>query len=139
MTEQVVLPRPLINQLLHHAQSFPGLEICGLIGAQRGMPSSCYPVENISNDPSNRFTMDPHGQIDAMRKIRDNDEEIFAIYHSHPSSPAEPSKTDLDLAEYPETLQLVISLNTKGVLEIRGFRLNKKTPAQEVILVLSRE
>lgn len=139
MTEQVVLPRPLINRLLHHAQSFPGLEICGLIGAQAGIPSSCYPVKNIANDPSIRYTMDPHGQIDAMRQIRDNNEEMFAIYHSHPTTPAEPSKTDLDLAEYPKALQLIISLNTKGVLEIRGYRLNKKNPIQEVILVISPE
>ena len=27
-----------------------------------------------------------------------------AIYHSHPRSPAEPSQTDINLAEYPEYL-----------------------------------
>ncbi len=138
-TEEIVLPRPLINRLLHHAQTFPGLEICGLIGANEDSPTTCYPIENIADDQSHRFVMDPHEQIDAMRKIRDNHEELFAIYHSHPSSPAQPSTTDLELAEYPDTLQLIISLKTKGVLEMRGFRLNGKKSVQEVILTLASE
>jgi proteasome lid subunit RPN8/RPN11 len=55
--------------------------------------------------------------------MREQGEELFGIYHSHPHSPAEPSDTDLRQAGYPEALYLIVSLNTKGVLEMRGFRL----------------
>jgi len=71
----------------------------------------------------------------ALRLMRERGEELFAIYHSHPSSPATPSIIDLEEAGYPEALYLIISLNTKGVLEVRGFRLNGHD-AKEVPLEL---
>jgi proteasome lid subunit RPN8/RPN11 len=131
--EHITLPRTLINSLLHHAQSSPEQEICGLIGATTDRASSVYPVTNIAEQPAQRFLLDPQGQIDAMREMRERGEEMFAIYHSHPTTPAAPSEIDLDLASYPDLLYLIISLNTKGVLEMRGFRLNEENP-QEVVL-----
>jgi len=61
-----------------------------------------------------------------MRKIRETNQTLFGIYHSHPSSPAEPSKTDLENAAYAEANYFIISLNTIGVLEIRAFRIQHK-------------
>ncbi len=136
MNEEVFLPRALVNQLLHHAQNSPEFEVCGLIGANQGIPATSYPIINIAQDRAQRFLMDPQEQINAMREIRDRREEFFAIYHSHPKSTALPSRTDLKLAEYPNTLQIIISLNTKGVLEMRGFRFGENTQAQEVIMGL---
>ncbi|HEY9148296.1 MAG TPA: M67 family metallopeptidase, partial [Gammaproteobacteria bacterium] len=71
------------------------------------------------------FAMDPQQQIDAMRHMREGGEELFAIYHSHPHAPPEPSRRDLQEAAYPEALYLIISLDTKGVLQMRGFRLHQ--------------
>ncbi len=59
--------------------------------------------------------------------MRDRNETLFAIYHSHPASPAIPSETDINLAAYPDAIYLIISLNTKGVMEIRGFKIQHKT------------
>lgn len=134
MPEEVVFPRSLVNQLLHQAQISPHSEICGLIGSFNGVPTSCYPVTNIAERPTVRFWMDPKQQISAMRKMREHHEELFAIYHSHPEAPAEPSAIDLEQANYPDTLQIIISLNTKGVLEMRGFRLNQTRRFEEIVL-----
>jgi len=60
----------------------------------------------------------------------------FAIYHSHPHAPATPSTTDIELANYPDALHLIISLNTKGVLEIRGFTIIDQS-VEEVLLSMS--
>ncbi len=122
--ETVKISRQLVNQLLHHAQSSPEAEVCGLVGGKEQVPAHCYPVKNSSETPSSRFLLDAEGQLKAMKEMRDRGETLFAIYHSHPTSPAEPSATDLELAAYPEALYLIISLDTEGVLEMRGFRLN---------------
>ena len=37
-----------------------------------------------------------------------------AIYHSHPRSAAEPSQTDINLAEYPEYLYVIVSLRRRA-------------------------
>lgn len=135
----IELPRALVNQILHHAQASPELEICGLIGASEGIPRSCHPVANAADAPKARFHLDPAGQIDAMRRIRENGEELFAIFHSHPQAPAEPSATDLAEAAYPDALNLIISLNTKGVLEMRGFRIGQDRSVEEVELLLKKD
>lgn len=134
--EEIKIPRQLVNQLLHHALNAPESEVCGLIGGKDNTPTNCYPVRNISETPSRRFLLDAEEQIDAMKTMRDKEEKLFAIYHSHPTSPAEPSRTDIELAAYPDALYLIISLNTKGVLEMRGFWLNGKGKITEVSLSL---
>ncbi|MGR9100602.1 MAG: Mov34/MPN/PAD-1 family protein [Gammaproteobacteria bacterium] len=136
--EEIIIPRKISNQLLHLAQISPENEICGLIGGRHGVPVSCYPVQNVADRPERRFILDAKQQIEAMANMRKNGEELFAIFHSHPHSPAEPSPTDIELAAYPDTVYLIISLNTKGVLEMRGFRLNGQA-VREIDLVLSND
>ncbi len=134
--EPIKLPRKLTNQLLHLAQTSSELEVCGLIGSRHGIPTTCYPVKNVAPSPAIRYELDPREQVEAMRRMRECNEELFAIYHSHPQSPAKPSATDLASANYPEALYLIISLNTKGILEMRGFRMDKNQPPTEVGLIL---
>lgn len=121
----VYFPRPLINQLLQQAQQAEGREICGLVSARDGSPARCYPIDNTAAQPHSHFAMSPQQQIDAMRQMRNDGETLFAIYHSHPSTPPLPSITDLREASYPEALYIIISLATEGTLEMRGFRLRE--------------
>ncbi len=132
----IQIPRKITQQLLHLAQISPEKEICGLLGAKNNIPTTCYPVDNIAQHPEKQFQMNPEQQIAAIKKMRENDEQLFAIYHSHPSAPAVPSATDLELANYPEALYLIISLNTKGVLEMRGYKIINHKP-QEIILSMT--
>ncbi len=120
--KHITLPRPLVNRILTLAQSSPNREICGLVSAQTNQTLRCIPVSNIAEQPERLFAMNPAQQIDAMRQIRERGETLFAIYHSHPTGPAEPSTTDIEQAAYPDVLHLIVSLNTKGVLELRGYR-----------------
>jgi len=121
--KSISLPRNIAIKLLTLAQHNPQTETCGLIGAINGLPTTVYSVENIAQDKQHLFEMNPASQIDAMKQMRNKNETLFAIFHSHPDAPAEPSKTDLQQANYPEALYLIISLNTKGVIEMKGFYL----------------
>lgn len=137
MPDQVtILSRSLVNQLLTLAQRSPETEICGLVSSRHGRSMKVWPVTNIAPEPGRLFQMDPEGLIDAMRNIREQGEELFAIYHSHPHSPALPSTTDLQQAAYPDALYLIISLDTEGVLEMRGYHLRNKA-LKEVVLEIS--
>ena len=127
MMDATQIPRSIVNQLLHHAQQSSGSEVCGLIGGKDGVAVRCYPIANIASAPRRLFAMDPAQQIAAMRSMREREEELFAIYHSHPAGPSSPSATDLAQANYPETLYLIISLQTRGVLEMQGFLLDGAT------------
>jgi [CysO sulfur-carrier protein]-S-L-cysteine hydrolase len=117
------LPRHIVNRLLTLAQQDATIETCGLISAIDSTPAHVYPVENIASDKQRLFEMKPAEQIAAMKSMRDSGESLFAIYHSHPHAPAEPSLLDIQQANYSDVVYLIISLNTKGVLEMKGFYL----------------
>jgi len=119
------LPRPVVNNLLKLAQSKTDKEVCGLISRQSNNEMKVYPVNNIASEPERFFEMDPAETINVMKQIRESEAELFAIFHSHPHSPAYPSKTDIEQAGYPNALYLIISLNTKGVLELKGFKIQQ--------------
>lgn len=121
--KEIVLPRKLVNELLHSAQLSPDEEVCGFVGKTAAGAYSCYPVDNVADEPSERFLMGAENQLSAMKGMREKEQEMFAIYHSHPTAPAIPSAMDIEQAAYPDTYYLIISLNTKGVLEMRCFKL----------------
>jgi proteasome lid subunit RPN8/RPN11 len=133
--EEIQIPRKITNQLLHLAQISPDFEVCGLIGSKNGLPTHCYPIKNSAEHPQRRFLLDAGQQISAMAQMRELGEDLFAIYHSHPTSAALPSTNDLELAAYPDALYLIISLNTKGILEMRGFKIHQKS-ALEIPLIM---
>ena len=121
----IKLPREIVNKILAHAQSKSEREVCGLISIANGKNMKLFAITNTATDSSHFFEMDPGETIQAMKTMRDEQSELFAIYHSHPSTPATPSKTDIEKAGYPDALYLIISLNTKGVLELKGYKIQE--------------
>lgn len=131
---EIKITRPLATLLLGLAQKSPQQEICGLIGGVDGKPQTVYPVANAAADAAGGFEMDSREQIAAFKAMRGKGESLFAVYHSHPQSPPVPSTRDLEDLGYPEALQLIISLNTKGVLEMRAYRKRDGSEPEEVHL-----
>ncbi len=132
----VRLPRSIVNQLMQLAQKSPEEEICGLISRDRHGFRKCYPVVNAADEKKRCFALDPKGQIEAMRSMREHGEELAAIYHSHPDSPPLPSLADIEQHEYPGVLYLIISLGTKGALEMRGFHIHGREAGEVAIALL---
>jgi len=116
----------LVNELLKQAQNDPLTEVCGIIGAFQGIAKNCYPINNIANDSKIKFEMDPQQQIQAMKRMRDRQQELFAIYHSHPTTAATPSSLDICSHQYPLAHYLIVSLDTKGLLQINGFHIDER-------------
>ncbi|MEJ2687811.1 MAG: M67 family metallopeptidase [Gammaproteobacteria bacterium] len=118
----VAIPEALLACMRTHAAQSPAIEVCGLLGARRGVPTGCYPVANAAPNPASRFDMDVRGQIDAMRTMRERGEALFAIYHSHPRGPSAPSAVDLREAAYPQALYLILSPGRAG-FQVHAWRL----------------
>ncbi|MCK4834182.1 MAG: M67 family metallopeptidase [Gammaproteobacteria bacterium] len=133
--EVLYLPRPLVNKLLAHAQKNSEVEVCGLIGNDDEDKKDYYPIDNISKKPNCRFLMDAPQQINAMKKMREREQTLFAIVHSHPTSDAIPSQLDIEENSYKAAFYIIVSLNTEGVLEMRAYT-QKEDSMQEVDLIL---
>ena len=136
MNEKLILPRNLVQQLFHHAQSSPEDEVCGLISQTTKGELQLHKIPNVADQPSRRFSMHEAQLVKTLQAIREARARLFAIYHSHPTAPAEPSAQDLAESGYPEAWQLIISLNTKGVLELRAWRFEDGVVAETPLKII---
>src|SRR6185295_6643866 len=98
----------ILEEVTGHAKGAYPNEGCGLlVGRQAG--DRFIPMKNISPSPAH-YEMDPAELIATLRDLRQTGEDLVAIYHSHPHGPAEPSKTDVERAYYPQAAHLIVSL-----------------------------
>ncbi|MBI2383563.1 MAG: M67 family metallopeptidase [Gammaproteobacteria bacterium] len=130
------IPRRMAIRLLHEAQVSPESEVCGLVGADAGGPRSLYPVRNVAADAGRRFELDPAQQIAAMKAMRERGERLWAVYHSHPAAPPAPSGHDRAGWSYPDAYQLIVSLDVKGVLDLRCWEWADGRPRERILKVL---
>lgn len=119
-TQALILPPVIAEQLTALALANPQAEVCGLLGGKANLIRSFYPVTNVAPDPAREFLLDARGQINAMRKIRQQEESLRAIFHSHPAGPAEPSATDRQRAAYSDVYYIIVSLS-KAPATLKAF------------------
>ncbi|HEY1357821.1 MAG TPA: M67 family metallopeptidase [Thermoleophilaceae bacterium] len=106
------------DELIAHAREDAPNECCGYMRLENGSVADVFRAENKRHSP--------YGYelgFDALIAANELDDEGHgvAIYHSHPRSPAEPSQTDINLAQYPDWLQLIVSLD--GEPHVRAWRI----------------
>ena len=113
LTRQFTLSNTLRTSILEYGLSDTVREVCGLLGGKGLNASTFYPIKNVATKPGREFFMDPEEQIDAIRRMRLAGESLVGIFHTHPDSPAVPSARDRELAAYPGTVYLILSLSTE--------------------------
>ena len=104
------IAQTLLDEIIAHARDDAPNECCGMVAGRDGRRPEVYRARNAEASPL-RYTIHPQDQIRIMMEIEERGEEIAAIYHSHTKSPAEPSQTDINLADnWPDPLYLICSL-----------------------------
>jgi proteasome lid subunit RPN8/RPN11 len=117
----LTLSSDMLDQIIQHATTAYPREACGLL-VGRDTASRFLPMKNIAAS-SSEYEMDPAELITALREIRQAGETLLAIFHSHPHGPAEPSKTDIQRAYYPEAAHLIVSLAELERPQAAAFRI----------------
>lgn len=117
-----ILEKRYVEEMIVHAKAEVPYEACGLLAGKDGQTVKLYRCRSAERSPY-RYVIEPKDQLKALREIDENGWELLGIYHSHTGSPAYPSKTDVELAFYPETIYLIISLMNPEQPVIRGFRI----------------
>ncbi|RLC67945.1 MAG: hypothetical protein DRI48_00965 [Chloroflexi bacterium] len=121
--EQLILTAGQVAEMVTHAWAEHPNEACGILGGRDGRAEKVYPLPNTERS-SVRYLAEPQAQLEAMLEIEERGWKIVAIYHSHPHSPAYPSFTDVEMACYPESLYLIISLAEREKPVLRAFRIH---------------
>ncbi len=115
------IARSLLDEIVAHARDDVPNECCGMVAGTDGQATRVYRARNSEASPF-RYTIHPQDQFKITMEIEDRGEEIAAIYHSHTKSPAQPSQTDINLAEnWPEPLYLICSLADEDHPDVRAW------------------
>lgn len=121
-----------MDEIVAHAKDgFPD-EVCGLLAGRNGVVQRLFRITNIDKS-SISYMMEPAEQFKAFKEMRQKGMELLAIYHSHPTSAAQPSRTDVSLAYYPEAVYVIASMQKAGSPEINGFRIIDGKISEEVL------
>ncbi len=132
MPDLLRLPRALAAELVAHAEADLPNECCGMISGRDGTAERVHRTANTEASPF-MYVMDPREQLRVMDEIDDAGADLLAVYHSHTRSAAYPSRTDVELAFFPRTLYLIVSLADRAAPEIRAFRLTRDAAPEEAI------
>jgi len=107
------------DALVAHARSDAPYEVCGLLAFSDGRVARHYPIPN-SERSMTAYRMEARSLLHAMREIEDAEWDL-GIYHSHTHTEAFPSRTDVELAAYPDAVYLIVSLQEPGAPVVRAF------------------
>jgi [CysO sulfur-carrier protein]-S-L-cysteine hydrolase len=136
-SEAVHLDQRTFDALVEHAWSDHPFEVCGLLGIAPDGGITHFPITNAERSMT-YYVMDGRELLGAMRQIEDNDWQLV-IYHSHTHTEAYPSRTDIELAAYPEAYYLIVTLQDRDAPEIRGFRIIDREVREVPVEVEERE
>ncbi|MBI5967386.1 MAG: M67 family metallopeptidase [Deltaproteobacteria bacterium] len=126
-----------LDKIIEHAQRAYPLECCGILAGKGGEIRRIYPMRNVEESQFSYF-MDPEEQFRIFREIDEEGLDLSAIYHSHPHSPPYPSKRDVDLAFYPHSHILIVSLRDRQVPEICAFQVAEGEVKKQAITISAK-
>ena len=86
-----MIPAEVRSALVEHAEAELPNEACGLIALRDGVAERFFPGRNRAASPY-RFEL----EIDPEVWFLEDDGYELAVFHSHPSSPPRPSRTDVE-------------------------------------------
>lgn len=122
----LVIPAPLLRQVVDAAEAAYPAECCGLlagIGRRVVRVTRVVPSANLlAAARRDRFEVDPAVRLRLMRALGDGPERLIGHYHSHPDHPAEPSATDLAMAYEPELLWLITAVAAGQAIHTTAHR-----------------
>jgi proteasome lid subunit RPN8/RPN11 len=150
------IPPGIIQDMIAHARELAPHECCGILSGMNQTVAESYRITNILANMSEQelsrfegaklsdlqrlspeeradiaFQMDAREMAMAQRDIRTKSLDLIGFYHSHTTSPARPSQTDITIAmefesyrmklNLPEPLHLIISLEHGDSPDIRAY------------------
>jgi len=166
------IPPGIIQDMIAHARELAPHECCGILSGINQTVAESYRITNILANMSEQelsrfegaklsdlqrlspeeradiaFQMDAREMAMAQRDIRTKSVDLIGFYHSHTTSPARPSQTDITIAmefesyrmklNLPEPLHLIISLEHADSPDIRAYRIQDSQATEISIKQLS--
>jgi proteasome lid subunit RPN8/RPN11 len=128
------VPRRFVEEMVAHARTVLPNECVGLLagrfveaaggGERLGRVERRYPLVNAAASPR-EYLSDPKSMFAAMKDMWAHGLDVLAVYHSHPTSEAVPSRTDLERNYSTEVVNFIVSLRGAEP-DVRGWWLTDR-------------
>jgi proteasome lid subunit RPN8/RPN11 len=130
----LTLSPELRAQIVAHARADHPDEACGVIAGPAGSdrPERFIPMANAERSPT-FYRFDSLEQLRVWREMDDLGEEPVVIYHSHTSTEAYPSRTDISYASEPQAHYVLVSTRDPEREEFRSFRIADGAVTEEEV------
>jgi [CysO sulfur-carrier protein]-S-L-cysteine hydrolase len=114
----------ILAAIVEHARRDHPDEACGIVAGPAGSdaPTRHIPMQNAARSTT-FYEVEPTEYLRVYREMLARDEEPVVIYHSHTSTEAYPSRTDIGLAGWPDAHYLLVSTREPDRTEIRSYRI----------------
>lgn len=124
---ELILPRALHAEIIAHARAGAPEEVCGLVAGRGSLATGLVRARNVAPSRLIDYIVDDQTLLQQFA-FEARGEEMVAIYHSHPASPAFPSATDALRAYYPDAAYIICSLEQPRRPVLRAFHLRQAEP-----------
>lgn len=135
----LAISRILAEQMIAHAMADHPDEACGVIAGEIGsdLPRRFIPMLNAARSPT-FYEFDTADLLKLYREMDAANEEPIVIYHSHTSTQAYPSRTDIAYASEPNAHYVLISTREELAesAEFRSFRIIEGEVSEELVTFL---
>lgn len=128
------IPKEIIDAIFEHATTQAPVEACGYLAGKDDRVLRYYRMTNIDQSEEH-FSFDPKEQFRVIKATRKEGIELIGVYHSHPVTPARPSKEDIHLAYDPSIIYMIVSLadNKKTV---KSFKISGEEVTSEPLEII---
>ena len=136
----LTISRAHLDAMIAHARADHPDEACGVITGPEGSDRPVRFVQMLNADRSPTFfRFDPTEQLRLYREMDDRDEEIVVVYHSHTSTEAYPSRTDISYAAEPQAHYVLVSTaesgSDEGPVSVRSYRIVEGRVSEEEVSI----
>ena len=136
----LTIDRALYDAIVAHARADHPDEACGVVAGPAGSdrPDRFIPMLNAARSPT-FYEFDSMDLLRLYREMDDRDEEPVIIYHSHTSTEAYPSRTDISYAHEPGAHYVLVSTQETDTTEFRSYRIIDGVVTEEPVEIASAE
>ncbi len=137
----LTISQELHDAIVAHARRDHPVEACGIIAGPEGSdrPERLVEMVNAAGSPT-FYEYDSTELLALYKEMWDRDEEPVVIYHSHTSTEAYPSRTDIALASEPGAHYVLVSTredgNSDGPVEFRSYRIVDGEVTEEEVTIV---
>ena len=139
----LTIDQAIYDAIIAHARADHPDEACGIVAGPIGSdrPTRFVPMANAERSPT-FYRFDSTEQFKTWRTMDELDEEPVIVYHSHSSTEAYPSRTDISYAAEPNAHYVLVSTRDAdglGEFQFRSFRILDGVVSEESVTILGAD